>query len=195
MNRRINPNRRNTNNNRPVNTQALRQVMAFLRTNTKCVSGPADPPHVVQDVVVTKITESTFVVAGSSEPVPFLISNIATTIPGGAASFPYFRIQKVSIWGSNNNPAGAAEDAQVIVTFPKNATFDNNDGAQFSDYGTVGQKRPQLHISPSHGTRIEWHTTSDTSTNPFMIFENPTAGAVNFIVHLTLELRSASDLA
>jgi hypothetical protein len=174
---------------RPV-PNPIRQVMHLIRTATAQVKGPSDPPGVDQDVVITKKTELTISVPLGSSPQNVLISDIAGTIPGGTTAFPGFRIQKVSIWGPS--VVAANNDGRIAVSFPENATFPGNDFATFSDYGTAGQARAQLHISPTVATRQQWNATGNTSVMPFMVLESSATGANNFVIQFTLELRSQS---
>lgn len=166
----------------------MRQVMALIRTGTKEVSGPLDPPGVDQDAIITKRTELTITVPASSSPLDILISSIAGTIPGGTTAFPRFRVHKVSIWAAD----AATNEGRIAAYFPGNATFPGNDNASFSDYGTFGQRRPQLHLSPTVATRQQWNETANASTDPFIILQSSSTVASSCILQFTLELRSES---
>jgi len=166
----------------------MKQAMALLRTSTKSVSGPFDPPAVDQDVIITKRVELSLTVPASSSPVNVLISNIAGVIPGGTTAFPSFRVQKVSVWGSD----AAASEGRLAAFFPANPTFSGNDEASFSDYGTLGLRRPQLHLSPTVAIRQQWNATGNVTTDPFMTVEFSGPLAITCILQFTLELRSES---
>lgn len=168
----LNPARRNRTRQTPKR-QKLTNVEHALRMSTTRVGGPHDPPPVQKDVIVTKVVQIESVPKDNSS-FDITYASVASAIP---TCFDMLRIVKISVW------AQASPRAKVSITV-------NGDGAQYSDYGTQGSKRPQLHLSPPFTIRQSWQQSSST-----VVVASVTALPVNepLLIHVTAEFRSTAS--
>lgn len=155
------------------NQNNIQNVEHLLRMSSTRVGGPNDPPPIQRDVVVTKIIQLQPTVQNASFSLTY--AAVAGGIP---TCFDMLRIIKVSLW------ATATTGAKVSAIF-------SGDGAQFSDYGTTGAVRPQLHISPTFQTRQRW-VASDSTDVIATVDVEPTSGA-QLLIHVTAEFRSTAS--
>lgn len=168
----LNSARRNRQRQTPKR-QKLQNVEHALRMSTTRVGGPNDPPPVQKDVVVTKIVQiETIPKDNASYDITYAI--VAGAIP---TCFDMLRIVKISVW------AQASSMAKVSITV-------NGDGAQYSDYGTQGSRRPQIHLSPPFTIRQSWQQSSSTA-----VVASVTSAPVNepLLIHVTAEFRSTAS--
>jgi hypothetical protein len=62
------------------------------------------------------------------------------------------------------------------------------DQAEFHDYGTIGQSRPQVHVIPSFAVREYW--LHPNNGNLFAVSGATTAPVGSIIINVSLELES-----
>jgi len=105
--------------------------------------GPLDPPQTSLGFVGTKrFRQAVQLVAGSYTATFTTISSCLPLIT------PVFRILKASFW------APAAADSFVRVNFPTGQI--GGDSNTWTDEGTQGSIRPQLHLIPNFASRNTW---------------------------------------
>jgi len=137
--------RKSNRSNKAQRTQGLhpgvRQAMKLLNQSVALVRGPVDPAPIDNTIKITKRVELVTV------PATALNVNAAmlfTALQGSSTFFDALRIQKISAY--DDSAAGSF----VQVSFP------GQDGANYIDRGTMGQKRAQVHLSPSFEQRATW---------------------------------------
>jgi hypothetical protein len=158
-----------------------RQSVRLVRTpgdqdrfmGTTRVNGPADPLAATRDIVVTKrVLFRLTLAAGTVDLTPARIAGHLPAIPAGLE----YRIQKASFY------AAAANDSFLSVDDL------TSDLASFSDFGTQGSVRPQVHLVPALELRQTWIPSG--ATGPVAIYHiasAPVTGTI--VVSLTLEIR------
>jgi hypothetical protein len=166
------------NNRRGRNALSLRPEMAIvpkrkqLRLDpileTKRVTGPSDPSPTLQDfTLMRRITLAVAVTGGTAT---FGLADINTVLPSGSTYD--VRLQKVSFYG-------AATDDLIDVTDAI------SDKAYFRDAGTAGQRRSQIHLTPSLELRSDWN--GQAATTVLYTINAPNASTV--VVQATVEIR------
>lgn len=135
------------------------------------VNGRSDPPPVQRDVVVTKVVQIDATTSDSGYNLTY--QNLSGAIP---TCFDMVRVVKISVWG-------ASDSEYVQITLQA-------DGAQFSDYGTSGHKRPQVHVSPAFVARQTWNKAS--STDVIASFITLPANS-RILLQITAEFRSTAS--
>ncbi len=146
------------------------QALKLLNQSVTHVNGPVDPLPINNDVVVTKRVELSLT---SATPLDVTGAKLSTALQASVAYFDTFRIQKISAYDE------ASTGAEITVDFP------GFDGGNFVDRGTAGQRRPQLHLSPTFSQRSTWGALTDTAT----LFT--ATAAVGGVLQVTIQVRSA----
>jgi hypothetical protein len=122
-----------------VNT---RKRAAGLQFDTKKISAPADPPAVRNDLRVTQWIELHIALTATARPIRY--DELVGYLPNCVDAI---RIQQVRLYG-------ATGDGKVTYIEAVN-------GAQYSDYGTAGSRRPCVAVIPSLQTRMLWKMVLD----------------------------------
>jgi len=171
--------RRSNQANRIVVTRGFRPVrtgrrqndpaMKMLRSSTTRVNGPIDPTNVEDSVILTKQVQLN-TGTGSADITP---AKLAAALPGGAAVWKTLRLVKLSVYG--------LDTGQVTLTF---SALAGGDEAVFTDAGTPGNRRCQIHVSPTFTQRNTW--LDGAATTILATVSNTTTG----VVIATIEARA-----
>jgi hypothetical protein len=145
--------------------------------------GSQDPESVKDTVKVRHRVQLPLTVTSSGSAVT--ATSIAAVIPASGTAWPQFRILKIDVWGPDSTSTAAPFASPIALQMV------GGDGASFSDWGTQGQQRAQLHIIPDFEFRSIWRLATGT-TALFTVFSNDTTG-VSIIVNVTLEMRTATQ--
>lgn len=112
--------------------------------NTMATTGPLDPPQTNTNVVgVKRIRKKLQLVAGNGTISSGDILSCLPFIVGAA-----FRVMKVSVWGS------ATPGSFLQVQLGDGSV--NSDIQTWTDEGTQGSVRPQVHLTPNFDFRNTW---------------------------------------
>jgi hypothetical protein len=135
---------------------------------TKRVTGPSDPTPTLQDfTLMRRITLGVAVTTGTAT---FGLADINTVLPSG--SNYDVRLQKVSFYGQ------ATDDVFDVTDV-------TSDKAYFRDAGTAGQRRSQIHLTPSLELRSEWNGQSATT----VLYNINAPNASTVLIQATVEIR------
>jgi hypothetical protein len=119
--------------------------------NTMATTGPIDPPQPNTNVVgIKRIRKKLQLVAGNGV---LQATDIITCLPLTGASI---RILKFSAWGS------ATAGSFISVLFGNAAS--GSDTQTWTDEGTQGSIRPQIHLTPNFNYRNTWITTGPVAS-------------------------------
>jgi len=166
------PARRNLGRASRSNTRQIDPV----GMTTSLVVGPIDPPATTNNIVGTKrIREKVQLVAGNG------ILTFATLLTCLPLTTPEIRIMKLSVWAS----ATAGSFLQCVMT----SGISNSDVATFTDEGTQGAMRPQIHIRPSFNFRNTWYSAASAGGTPVATFGGTATDLL--VVDVTLQFRTA----
>jgi len=128
-------------------------------------------------------------------PVPSTLANIMAT----AGSLLSFRILRISFYATDAEAAGSAGTSSygVSLALPgiqaigTSSSLALGDDATFTDVGTTGQRRAQIHVIPSREFVEHWWQAADPASVPFTCSSVPlapsTSTALN-ILDLTVEM-------
>jgi len=149
----------------------VRQAMKLLNQAVTPVRGPVDPVAIDNTIKITKRVELTST-AGTALSVTGLL--LATALEGSQPFFDFIRIQKISVYDESD------ANSRIQISFP------GQDGANYIDRGTMGQRRAQIHLSPSFAMRQTWISESDTTVQ-FIVTSAHTG-----VIQVTLEARTST---
>lgn len=138
---------------------------------TVMVNGPTDPVATNRDFVLIKRCTARLILAAGTGSINNVL--ISTMLPAGAVK--EFRIQKVSVYGDDVNVAGNITLLDLT-----------GDEASFTDYGTPGHLRPQVHVRPAWAVRQFWN---DPATAKSFYTVGSDVLVAQVIVQLTLQVR------
>lgn len=162
----------------------------MLGLNSRLVRGRSDPPAVRSDIQVQQnFPFSLAIPAETTEPIVVTPASIAAALP---SCVDRFRIQKISAWAKqtvgNTDSSNHGIDSVLDITI-------TDDLANFSDQGTYGQSRAQLHIIPCLALRQRWLTAADSTTSLFTVVSNPNVSTENEEVYfvLLLDVRTTTN--
>lgn len=79
-----------------------------------------------------------------------------------APRFFEMRVKSIQVWGPDRFPEIPSTGISVTVN-QSNTNEMSGDGATFRDYGTFGQNRSTLRVSPNFSQRAQWCNTGTTS--------------------------------
>jgi hypothetical protein len=150
--------------------------MELRAMGSTMVSGSIDPAPVLTTIKVQHRIQINATLTGTPPTLQITTSIIANQIPGTAAAWDNFRLMKIDVWGP---------DEGNISVFMNGSPYD---GAQFTDWGTPGNRRCQLHIAPNFQGRQNWQTLTGAANQFLLKGSTTTSGA--YILNLTLELQS-----
>lgn len=158
---------RNTRNN-PAPTE-LKGMSSTL------VAGAPDPTPVSN---VIKHHHRLQLSGSLASTAPINKTAVFAALPGGSAAWTYVRIIKVDIWAGDQHGLSFKWDVQLA------------DEMQFSDWGTPGNRRAQLHIMPNFRLRQAW--LDSTAGVLFTLAHlGQTGGETsNYIVNITVEAQT-----
>lgn len=145
-------------------------------------TGPVDPPQTTTNVVgVKRIRKKVQLAAGVGS---LTRADIAGCLP---LTNPEFRIMKFSVWAS------AAANSLLSVVFPISLPGTHSidligDNSAWTDEGTQGSIRPQIHLTPNFAYRNLWQGTFDPS--PVVATFGGTSTDL-LVVDITLQYRTA----
>ena len=160
-----------------VATRSRRRQDVFdVGLRTTLVSGPKDPPQVTPDLIIQKRVLIRMSVS-SGAGTPLQPSTISAAIIGEVTPGYTIRLLKLSVYGSQGD-----EDQSITVADT------TTDLAVFTDFGTYGAIRPQVHIRPSFELRQRWFGYQDQTP---LYDISITSGNVIAIVAATVEVRFA----
>jgi hypothetical protein len=134
------------------------------------VRGPVDPPQTSTNVVGDKRLRKKVQLAGGAGTLT--VGNVRSCLP---LTSPEFRVLKLSVWAS------AAANSLLSVLFPvRNPGFQQNpgsfvpgtpgDNSAWTDEGTQGALRPQVHLMPNFDFRNYWFTSDNVDTQVLAMF-------------------------
>jgi len=139
-------------------------------------SGPRDPPQTSTNIVgVKRIRKKVQLVAGNGS---INTTDIGTCLPLTTAEF---RIFKLSVWAS------ASAGSLLSVVFPTMSSASPGDNSAWTDEGTQGSIRPQIHLTPNFAYRETWF--SPTSSLVVATFGGTATDLL--VVDITLQYRTA----
>lgn len=170
-----------------------RPPLELRAMGAQLVNGSVDPEPVYSTIKVKHRIQLVLVVPTGGLPVT--VAMITSVIPG-SASWSQFRIMKLSAWGTDvTGTPGAGVVAPLpplSIQFPgSTSNMPDIDSATFSDWGTAGAARANLHIIPSFSQRQGWQPVSTTSGIVQFTVVTGVAES-NVIVNLSLELQSVT---
>jgi hypothetical protein len=154
-------------------TRAPMEPRAMGSTMT---NGTRDPTNILSTIKVQHRTQLEL----ASIPTAGLAITPATIIartPGLAAAWARLRLLKVDMWGLDTSSVSLRFDGSGF------------DGAQFTDWGTPGNQRAQIHAVPDFASRATWFSTGSTTTL-FTVLTDSTASTTSIILNVTLELQT-----
>jgi len=172
---------------RPLPRRGLR-MGPVLGLSSVLVSGQADPPPVQWTIEHSYLARLLVSPAGATD-VAITPAMIVATVPGGATAWQQLRIQKISVYA----PADASgyvrlTIANLVAGSPSENPAGPGDGKVFDDFGTQGQRRPQVHVRPNLAFRDYWWNDIATSESPVCSVNHGTAGQL--LCYFSLQLRS-----
>jgi len=162
---------------------------------SRATTGPVDPPFTSNDIIVTKVVRLTSNIPQSA-PRNITISQVLNQlkVPNEGVMF---RFMKISVWSqSYANTGVVGSDSETLsVTIPDisvGGAIPGGDGASFSDNGTFGKRRPQVHVTPPSLVQQQWILAGaqgqpDLIARLDMASDESTGTAV--IVHVTCQIR------
>lgn len=157
--------------------RAARRLDVFdVGMRTTLVAGPRDPPQVTPDLIVQKRVLIRLTI-NSNPGTPLQPSTISAAIIGETTPGYTIRLLKLSVYGSQGD-----EDNAITVADT------TSDLAVFTDFGTYGAVRPQIHIRPSFELRQRWFGYQDQTP---LYDISCTTGTVIAVVAATVEVRFA----
>lgn len=150
---------------------------------TKRIRGPADPPQVSNDIFGEKLIQLQV-----SVPPTTGFNVTASTIAAGVSSGAdmKFRIKNISVWGPAGTNSGGSGRLRVTMQDP------NSDGAEFTDDGTVGAKRAQVHVRFGLLSAIAWRVGSNIDPIFHLDQDGITVGDISVVVHVSVQYRFAA---
>jgi hypothetical protein len=162
----------------------MRSVIAAVRADgaSKSFNGPFDPPQVTNDILVTKKVQII-----TNLPATGAIKVSAAQIAAYTAVEPIdlrIRLLKISAWA----PAGPGTRIRLIMSET------NGDQAEYSDSGTQGSRRPNVHVRPSFLTSMDWRV--GTSADAYCTIDNDgSALEEQCTIQVTVEMRQKAPSA
>jgi len=156
---------------------ATRAPMEPRAMGSTMTNGTRDPTQVMTTIKVQHRTQLELggVPSAGTIITPSLITG---RTPGGPSAWARLRLLKVDMWG--------LDTSSVSLLF-NGAGFD---GAQFTDWGTPGNQRSQIHAVPDFASRATWFLTSSV-TPLFTVLTDSTAATTSIVLNVTIELQTA----
>lgn len=147
--------------------------------STIATTGPVDPPQTTTNIVgIKRIRKKVQLTAGVGQ---ITILDIQNCLPLTA---PEFRIMKMSTWAS------ASAGSLLTVVFPLGTSRAFADRSSWTDEGTQGSIRPQIHLIPNFSFRNAWLQNSDPEfPGPVATFGGTATDLL--VVDITLQYRTA----
>lgn len=154
-------------------------AMRTLRSSTTRINGPMDPLPISNDVIVTKRFE--VILDDTTAAVPVTPALLSSVFPGGTAGcFTRFRLVRLDAYGA------ASPNGDIKVLFL-------DDESSFTDKGTQGSMRPQLHLSPTFAMRNRWIASGETGPDSTLFIVSSTLANTSIVLQFTVEMRSTPD--
>lgn len=162
---------------------------------TTRVSNVVDPPQTSTQVVgVKRLRKNITINAGVGQ---LTLAELRTCLP---LTNPELRILKFSVWGQDGTPNVEAQNNAISCVFPISnpvagtSPGSPGDNSVWSDNGTSGHQRAQIHLKPAFDYRNFWFTSLNLGTELIATF----GGDVNvvttqFIVDITVSYRTAAQ--
>jgi len=171
--------------------------------NSRKVHGSFDPTPTSNDIVITKCIRLTTNVpqTGQRNITSAMVLNQLGVLPKASGNGLHFRFIKASVWSQQYSQTSVAgsDNETLTLTIPASGVagaIPFGDGAAFSDNGTFGKRRPQLHVSPPTLVQQQWIGFGQVG-QPDLLFQLQIAGdetsGTAVVLHVTLELRYAED--
>lgn len=153
-------------------------------------SGPLDPPQTTTNVVgIKRIRKLVSLAAGVGS---MIIGDLRGCLP---LTNPELRIMKLSVWGPDMGQQLTDTQSHTLsVVFPVGQANNTNpgDNSVWTDDGTAGSVRAQIHLTPCFEYRNFWFQTGvpgSTVVATFGLANETTADTI--IVDVTLQYRTA----
>lgn len=156
--------------------------------SSRQVRGPVDPVAINDTIKVRHRVQ--IPISASSSAVGVTEAIIASFIPGGPTAWPHFRILHIDVWGPGDITTGSSSLSPVAFSM---SSAQRGDGATFTDWGTFGSQRANLHIVPNFDFRSDWKVSSATNVLFTLHSTGSSSLQQQLIVNVTLELRTVSQ--
>jgi hypothetical protein len=144
------------------------------------VSGAPDPVPVNSTIKVQHRIQINVGLRSPTSPTPVTTRDIANNLPGGGSAWDKYRIIKIDAWGNDVLPISLQMTGNAVAPV---------DGASFTDWGSPGARRAELHIMPAFSFRSAWQPLSGADTQ-FSMWTNLASANDTAIVNITLELQT-----
>jgi len=169
----------NNSARRSRTSRAPRQQMLEPRAmSTIQTSGPVDPPQTSTNIVgIKRIRKKIQLAAGVGS---LDTTQIGACLPLNSAEF---RIFKLSAWAS------ASANSLLSVVFPASTGIGTGDNSAWTDEGTQGSVRPQIHLIPNFAFRDIWF--NPTSSLVIATFGGTASDLL--VVDITLQYRTSQQ--
>jgi len=190
-------NRRNNGlgNRRRQRNNGSRAPLELRAMGAEMTSGPSDPEPVHSTIKVRHRVQ--LVVSVPAGGLGITSAAIGAVVPGGISAWNTYRLMKLSIWGTDQMGGGAASPTLPLppISVQFNAPTASGvppptDASSFSDWGTAGSARANLHILPSFSLRELWQLLNTTDTQFTVVVG--AAAETNVVINLTLELQTTT---
>jgi hypothetical protein len=150
--------------------------------STTTAKGQIDPPQISTNVVGYKRLRHRITLVASSATLT--VSNVRGCLP---ITTPEIRITKLSVWAS------ASAGSFIRVVFPISTStlvpVLPGDNSVWTDEGTQGSIRPQVHLTPNFDFRNYWITAEIPDATALASFTGLPTDTI--IVDVTVQYRSA----
>lgn len=166
--------RSNTNPSRSIASSDPR-AMSTVRA-----AGPRDPPQTTTNVVGFKRIRKTVILTANVGSMT--IGDLRNCLP---LTTPELRIMKLSVWSSDTDT--------LSCVFPVGQSNNTNpgDNSVWSDDGTPGALRAQIHLVPCFEYRNFWFQAGVSNSTVVATFGSNSIATGNLIVDVTLQFRTA----
>jgi hypothetical protein len=146
-------------------------------------SGATDPPQTSTQIVGEKRLRKKVQLAGGNGSLT--VENVLSCLP---LTSPEFRVLKLSVWAS------ATANSLLSVVFPVKAaagagvSATPGDNSAWTDEGTQGAMRPQVHLLPNFDFRNYWFTQANDGTQLLATFGGTATDLL--VVDITVQFRT-----